>query len=165
VVWLELIVHPVSALVFEGRELGEDVMARPPLDPKSSIIPLRAASRSAVSGMLLALGALAIYFVYLPNGQQNARGVAMVTAVIGSVLLAFAELAGDRRWWISRLPRDLRTWSILAVVAATPIVFTIVPSFARLLAIAAPSSRAWMVALVVAAAAVGWRSIGSRHPT
>ena len=163
VVWLELIVHPVSALVFEGRDSDDDVMARPPLDPKRSIIPLRAASRSAISGALLALGALAIYFVYLPNGQPYARGVAMATAVIGSLLLIFAELGGDRRWWNSRLPRDVRTWSIVALVAATLILFTSVPALARLLAIAAPSWRAWIVATIVAATAVGWRSFGSRH--
>jgi Ca2+-transporting ATPase len=37
VVWLELIVHTVSALVFEGRDSGEDVMGRPPLGPSRSI--------------------------------------------------------------------------------------------------------------------------------
>jgi Ca2+-transporting ATPase len=161
VVWLELIVHPVSALVFEGRDSGQDVMARPPLDPRRSIVPLRAASRSAICGALLALGALGIYFAYLPDGEPYARGVAMAAAVIGSLLLTFAELAGDRRWWISPLPRDARTWSIIALVAATPILFTNVASFARLLELAAPSWRAWIVAIIVAAAAVGWRSIGS----
>jgi len=165
VVWLELIVHPVSALVFEGRDSGEDVMARPPLDPRRAIIPLRAASRSAICGALLALGALGIYFVYLPNGDPFARGVAMATAVIGSLLLTFAELAGDRRWWRFPLPRDTRTWSIIVLVAATPILFTSVPSFSRLLEVAAPSWRGWIVAIVVAVLAVGWRSIGSRPPT
>jgi len=165
VVWLELIVHPVSALVFEGRDSGEDVMARPPLDPRRSIIPLRAASRSAICGALLALGALGIYFVYLPNGEPYARGVAMAIAVIGSLLLTFAELASDRPWWISPLPRDTRTWSIILLVAATPILFTSVPSLARLLEVAAPSWRGWIVAIVVAVVAVGWRSIGSRPPT
>ncbi len=165
VVWLELIVHPVSALVFEGRDSGEDVMARPPLDPRRAIIPLRAASRSAICGALLALGALGIYFSYLANGEPYARGVAMATAVIGSLLLTFAELAGDRRWWRFPLPRDASTWSIILLVAATPILFTSVRSFARSLEVAAPSWRAWIVAIVVAVLAVGWRSIGSRPPT
>jgi P-type Ca2+ transporter type 2C len=161
VVWLELIVHPVSALVFEGRDSAEDMMARPPLDPRRSVVPIPAALRSAACGALLAFGALAVYFVYLPDGEPYARGVAMATAVIGSLLLTFAELAGDRQWWISPLPRDARTWSIIVLVATTPIVFTGVPSFARLFELAAPSWRAWMVAIFVSGAAIGWRSIGS----
>ena len=161
VVWLELIVHPVSALVFEGRDSGEDVMARPPLDPKRSIIRLRAACRSALSGALLAVGAMIIYFTYLSNGESFARGVAMVTVVIGSILLTFAEIAGDQRWRISLLPRDARAWSTILMIAATLILFTCIPPFARLLAITAPSWRAWIGAIAVAAVAVGWRSIGS----
>jgi Ca2+-transporting ATPase len=162
VVWLELIVHPVSALVFEGRDSGDDVMARPPLDPKRAIVPLRAASRSAICGALLAVGALAIYFTYLPNGEPHARGVAMVTSVIGSVLLIFAELAGERRWWNFPLPRDARTWSIVVLVSATAILFTSISSFARLLEITAVSWRAWLAAIVIAFAAVGWRAMGVR---
>jgi Ca2+-transporting ATPase len=165
VVWLELIVHPVSALVFEGRDSGEDVMARPPLSTAHSIIPLGAASRSAMCGLLLAVGALTVYFSYFPNGEPYARGAAMVTAVIGSLLLILAELASDRPWWISPLPRDGRTWSIVVLVAATPILFTSVPSLARLLELAAPSWRAWTIAIVIAAIAVGWRSIGSLPAT
>ncbi len=159
VVWLELIVHPVSALVFEGRASGEDLMARPPIDPARSIISLGAASRSAICGALLALGALGIYIAYLPSGEPNARGVAMATAVIGTVLLTFAELAGDRPWWRSRLPRDVRTWLVILMVAATPILFTSVPSFARLLELATPSWRGWSIAIAAAAIAVGWRSL------
>ena len=86
-------------------------MAQPPLDPKRSIIRLRAACRSALSGALLAVGAMIIYFTYLSNGESFARGVAMVTVVIGSILLTFAEIAGDQRWRISLLPRDARAWS------------------------------------------------------
>ncbi len=162
VVWLELIVHPISALVFEGRDSGEDVMARPPLDPKRSILPLGAALRSAICGALLAAFALGFDFLNLPRGEPYARGVAMATAVIGSLWLVFAELAGDRQWWNSPLPRDIRSWSIIVLVAATPVLFTNVPSFARLLQLDPPSARAWMIAIALAAIAVGWRSLGSR---
>jgi hypothetical protein len=85
----------------------------------------------------------------------------VVTAVIGSLLLVFAELASDRPWWISPLPRDARTWSIVALVAATPILFTTVPSLERVLELGSPSWRAWTMAIAIAVIAVGWRSIGS----
>jgi P-type Ca2+ transporter type 2C len=160
VVWLELIVHTVSALVFEGLDAGEDVMGRPPLDPSRSIVPLGAASRSAICGTLLAIGALAAFVYYLPYGEAHARSSAMVTAVIGSVLLIFAELAGERQWWKTALPRDARFWTVCVAAAATPFLFSCVLLFATPLGLAAPAWRAYAVALAIVGVAVGWRSLG-----
>ena len=82
----------------------------------------------------------------------------MVTAVIGSIVLIFAELAGDRSWWTSPFPRDLRTWSVIVFVAATLCFFTEVPQLSRLFEIQVPGWRIWIVATLVAVAAVGWRA-------
>jgi hypothetical protein len=78
------------------------------------------------------------------------------------MLLIFAELAGERRWRKFPLPRDARTWSIIALVTATAILFPSVLPFARLLEITAVSWRAWLAAIVIAFAAVGWRAMGAR---
>ena len=160
VIWLELIVHPVSALVFEGRDSGEDVMGRPPHDPNRPIASLGAAARSAICGALLATGALAAYVFYLPSGETYARSVAMVSAVIGSILLVIAELAGERRWWKTTLPRDARFWTICLAAAATPLLFSNLPLFAKLLGLASLSWHSWGVAAGISGVAVGWRSIG-----
>ena len=160
VVWLELIVHTVSALVFEGRDSGEDVMGRPPLDPSRSIVPLGAALRSAICGELLAIGALGAFVYYLPYGEPYARSLAMVTAVIGSVLLIFAELAGELPWWKTLIPHDTRFWTVCVAAVATPLLFVSVPLFAMPLGLAAPAWRACAVALAIAGLAVGWRTLG-----
>ncbi|MGA9725027.1 MAG: cation-transporting P-type ATPase, partial [Candidatus Binatus sp.] len=46
-VWLEMIVHPVSALAFEGEPALDDVMRRPPRPPASPIVERPAAIRAA----------------------------------------------------------------------------------------------------------------------
>ena len=160
VVWLELIVHTVSALVFEGRDSGEDVMGRPPLDPSRSIVPLGAAVRSAICGGLLAIGALGAFVYYLPYGEPYARSLAMVTAVIGSVLLIFAELAGELPWWRTLMPHDARFWTLCVAAAATPFLFAYVAPFAAPLGLAVPDWHGRAVALAIAGVAVGWRTLG-----
>ena len=160
VVWLELIVHTVSALVFEGRDSAEDVMGRPPLDPSRSVVPLGAALRSAICGGLLAIGALAAFLYYLPDGEPHARSVAMLTAVLGSVLLIFAELAGDLPWWRTLMPQDARFWTVCVAAAATPFLFAYLAPFAALLGLTVPDRHAWAVALAIAGVAVGWRTLG-----
>jgi P-type Ca2+ transporter type 2C len=160
VVWLELIVHSVSALVFEGRDAGEDVMARPPLDPNRSIVPLGAGSRSAICGALLAIGALGAFAYCLRYGEAYARSLAMLIAIIGSVLLILAEFAGDQPWWKTELPRDVRFWTVCVAAAATPLLFASVPPLASPLGLAALAWRTCAVALAIAGFAVGWRSFG-----
>ena len=160
VVWLELIVHTVSALVFEGRDSGEDVMGRPPLDPSRSIVTLGAAVRSAICGGLLAIGALGAFVYYLPYGEPYARSLAMVTAVIGSVLLIFAELAGELPWWRTLMPHDARFWTLCVAAAATPFLFAYVAPFAAPLGLAVPDWHGRAVALAIAGVAVGWRTLG-----
>ena len=160
VVWLELIVHTVSTFVFEARDPGEDVMGRPPIDPSRSIVPLGAASRSAICGALLAVGALGAFVYYLPLGQRYARSLAMVAAVIGSVLLIFAELAGERQWWKTAVPHDARFWTVCLAAAATPFLFSYVPLFAMPLGLAPLAWPALAVALAIVGVGVGWRSLG-----
>ena len=58
-VWLELIVHPVSALVFQAERATASVMTRPPRDPAGPLLPRAAVARSGASGGLLAVATFA----------------------------------------------------------------------------------------------------------
>src|SRR5262249_29209211 len=53
-VWLELIVHPVSALVFQAEEATSSVMRKPPRAPGAPLLPRGAVARSASTGILIA---------------------------------------------------------------------------------------------------------------
>lgn len=160
VIWLELIVHLVSALVFDGRAPGEDLMGRPPRDPSRAIVPIGAAFRSALCGILLATGAVGAFVFYLEHGEAYARSIAMTSAAIGSILLVFAELAGERKWWRTALPRDARFWTVCTAAIATPWLFTRVAVFAKLLGLESLPLEAWAVALAIVGLSVGWRSPG-----
>lgn len=160
-VWLELIVHPVSALLFEGRMPEQDVMARPPLDPARPILPGRSALVSAASGGMLAAGALGIYVSLLGHGEAYARSAAMVVAIAGSLLLVWAELCGAGSWWSVGLPREARFWIVAAAIALSLPIFMEVRPIAEVLGIDPLNGRHWMAALALALAAVGWRSAGT----
>lgn len=160
VVWLELIVHPVSALVFEGREPVRDVMSQPPLDPMRPILAGRSGFIPAIAGALLASAAIGMFVALLGDGEGSARSAAMVIAVLGSLLLVWAELAGAEPWWKVTLPRDLRFWTIVAAVAASLPILISVPALAQVLSVAPISAATWLKAALLALAAVGWRAPG-----
>jgi Ca2+-transporting ATPase len=161
-VWLEMIVHPVSALAFEGEPALDDVMRRPPRPPQSPIVERSAAIRAALSGALLTVMALALFAIRLREGEIYARSVAMVVAVIGSLFLVWAEYAGTRRWWQVRAPAQRRFWIVIFGVALSLPVFMLVPPIAKLLMIGPIAPADWGIAILGAAVAVGWRAFGVR---
>lgn len=157
-VWLELIVHPVAALVFEAEPAPADVMTRPPRPPHESVLPRRLLLRSVISGAILTAGALALYVLVLPRGLEIARGAALAVVIPGGLALAWAERALYLPWRLVPRPRTARFWIVMLLAAASlPLALLLPPlqlAFAGLPALGA--------ALVIAAGAVAWRAGGVR---
>ncbi len=159
-VWLELIVHPVSALVFDSGRGCAALMSRPPRALAAAVIPLRSGLIAALSGALVACGALMLYHYRLDYGEAYARTIALTTIVAGSIVLTAAELARDRARSASRIPLGLRFWIVSALVAASLPLLISIPSAADLLGIKWVQPRDFVLALLIALAATGWRVAG-----
>ena len=157
-VWLELIVHPVAALVFEAEPAPADLMTRPPRPPTASVLPRRLLARSVISGAIVAAGALALYVIALPRGEDIARGAALAAVILGGLGLAWAERAQDRPGHRVPTPRTARFWIVMGLAAASlPLAFQLPP-----LALAYAGVPALGAALAIAAGAVVWRAGGIR---
>jgi P-type Ca2+ transporter type 2C len=159
-VWLELIVHPVSALAFEGDPGPNDLMRRPPRDPAAPIIPMGAALRSALSGAIITAAGFALFVMRLDAGEPYARGVAIALVIVGSLFLVWAEFAGDRPWQRVPFPRSLRFWMVCAGVAASLPAAMWAPSLAALVHIGPIATGDWAVVAAIAIASVIWRAWG-----
>ena len=162
-VWLEMVVHPVSALAFEGEPGPSDLMKRPPRDPHAPLIGRAQVIRSAFSGALLMVVALAEYATQLDRGEAYARGAAMVVVILGSLFLMWAELAGDRPWWRTPLPARSSFWIVSMLVAASLPIFMALGPIAALLQIAPIAARDWTIAAALAVVPVLWRVAGTRR--
>jgi len=159
-VWLELIVHPVSAIAFEGSSPAHDVMRRPPRPPNAPIVARGPALRAAASGLLVAAVALVMYAMRLVEGEDYARGVAMAVAIAGSITMAFAAFAGRGRWRRISIRSSAKFWLVLAFVALSLPIFMETPSIAKLLLIAQIAPRDWGIAIISGILAGGWSAIG-----
>jgi Ca2+-transporting ATPase len=156
-VWLELVVHPLAALVFEGEASPRDVMRAPPRDPEAPILPRRLALRSAVAGLLLTLGALGLYVVRLGQGVDVARSGALAVLILGSLTLTWAERALDQPWHRVAWPRWPRFWIVTGLILASLPALTLIPQVARTLQLAAVAPLDLLIAAVLAVASVAWR--------
>jgi Ca2+-transporting ATPase len=142
-VWLELIVHPVSALVFEG---GSDpgVMDRAPRRAGEQLLQALPLTRALVCGALITVGALYSYLHGLPGGEAHARSAALVVVVFGGICLAIREHAG---------PLTARGWLVLGLSALSLPLALAIPA----LKLAPLSMGDWALSLALGAAAVAWR--------
>jgi len=160
-VWLELIVHPVSALAFERGEISASYMHEPPRDPNAPLVDRESAFRAAACGLFLAIGTTLVYWYRLPGGENYARAAAMAVAIFGSLMMVWAEYAGSRPWQDIRLPREPRFWLVIGGVLLSLPAFILVRPIASVLMLSSISVRDWAASFAVAAVAVCWRAVGS----
>jgi len=158
-VWLELIVHPVSALAFEDASGDKRAMRLPPRSPDAPVLRLNQALRSALSGVLLAAAALTLYTLRLDHGVAEARAIALAVAWAGSLFLIWAELAGEQAWWRVTLPRSTRFWIVIAVVAVSLPTMMAVPALSAILGIRTIPASGWIIAAIAAFACIAWRTV------
>jgi Ca2+-transporting ATPase len=158
-VWLELIVHPVSALLFQGDAPPADLMTRPPRDPRAPMLRRGSVIRSSLSGALLTLAVLRVYGARVGAGPNVARGLALATLIIGYQMLALVERAGTIHGLTDVFPRSPRFWFVWVAAAASLPILMYLPATAAVMSVEPISPGGWGVALAAASVAVGWRFV------
>jgi P-type Ca2+ transporter type 2C len=158
-VWLELIIHPVSALVFQAERATGSVMSRPPRDPGAPLLPRAATVRSGAAGALLAAVAFAVYWWGLAAvGEFQARALGLVVLLSGYQVLLFAErlsLPGS----VPRIPRTPMFWLVWIASALSLIAILRVPPLAEVFRVTMPTGAQMTAAVILGALSVAWRLI------
>ncbi len=100
-IWLELIVHPTSALVFENDPPHENVMLQPPRKTTSGLLQRSDWIRALTLGGTLAATVMGVYIIVMRGGLslEAARAAALIAMISGQISLVFVERAGERPVW------------------------------------------------------------------
>lgn len=89
IVLLELIVHPISAFAFEN--LNERARSKTHVQEKG-LVPRHSFIEATLSGLLLSLGSMCLFAVYLKQTDVVvARSVAMATVLLGNIFFMLVE--------------------------------------------------------------------------
>lgn len=93
IVLLELIIDPVSSLVFEAEPSEASAMSRPPRPIKEPLFGWRQIVISSLQGLVLLGGVLGIYIWFLSTGasETTARAMGFATLVIGNLVMALVD--------------------------------------------------------------------------
>jgi len=156
-VWLELVVHPVAALVFEIEPAPPDLMTRPPRSPMEPLLPRRLLVRSLITGAVLAVGAFGVFLLRREAGVDAARTAALAAVLAGGLAVAWIERRPDVPWWRSGLPTTRRFWIVTLAVALSLPLALVVPPLGTVLHVAPIAATDIALALGAALLAIAWR--------
>lgn len=93
VVFLELVIDPVSSIVFEAEAEEDGIMARPPRPPDAPLFDAPLLLRGLLQGGVVFLAVLASFQLGLRDlgGEQVARCMAFITLVVGNLGLVLTN--------------------------------------------------------------------------
>jgi len=157
-VWLELIVHPTSSLVFESDPLEEGAMRRPPRPKDAPLLRGPDWTRPLLLGVTLTIAVLGVYIWLLHTdiGVDAARAAAVLAMIAGQLFLVAEERSPERPVWNSTLANNRSLIAIGAATLLSMIAAIYVPPVASLLHFAAPDPWHLGVALAAGILAVAW---------
>jgi Ca2+-transporting ATPase len=158
-VWLELIVHPTSALVYENDPAGaHDLMTEAPRGRASDLLRRKDWIRPILLGVALTIGCLAVYFGDLQSGLsvEVSRGMALATMLVGQMLLVLTERSTRIPVWKQSFTDNRHLIPILVGTLAMMLAMLYIPPLALAFKVAPPTIAHLGEALGVAALCTLW---------
>lgn len=128
IMFLEFVVDPACSFVFEADRGSVDLMRQPPRSPAARLFSRQVIYRSVLHGMLALASAIGVYGLALTMlPQAQARALAFVATVLGSVVLIFLSRGSSTErnappgavfWWITALTLGALTITLYVPVIA-----------------------------------------------
>ena len=129
ILFLQLVIDPACTLVFEAEPEEDDVMRRPPRNPREPLFGMRTLGIGLLEGSSVLLIVLAVYMIALLGWQdeQDAKALCFTTLVLANLGLIFANLTWSRTvmttirspnpalWWV-----QVGTLTFLGLVLYVP---------------------------------------------
>lgn len=155
VVFLELIIDPVCAMVFEAEPGAPNAMQRPPRRRDEALFGPVQLGLALLQGSGVLAGVLGIYLWSLTHyPEPEARGAAFLALVIGNLMLALADAssAGGRLF----APHRKIYWIITAAAGGILTLVLLAPPLAGIFKVAPLHLPLLLLALSVACVSGGW---------
>jgi Ca2+-transporting ATPase len=155
IIWLELIMHPTVALVFEADRGDPEAMQKPPRDPARPVLTGRELATTVATGASIGLAVLGLFYYQLATGSPAAesRSIAITALILSELFLVAIELSRreaaaafkNRFFWITR-----------AATFAVLLLSLYFPPMAQTMQLAPIYFHDWLEALGVALVSTLW---------
>ena len=152
-VWLELIIHPTSALVYQAEPPAGDLMQRPPRDPRAPFLSRGAGLLYAGIGAAITAGALVLYVGSLAFGDavEHARTLTLALFLIAQSILTLQARSTRRRVWGQSLTENRVLLPVIVGAIVSLVILMYVPPLAAATLLEPIHATDWLIAIAVAA--------------
>lgn len=115
VLFLQLVIDPACTLVFEAEPEEDDVMRRPPRNPREPLFGSGTLGVGLLEGACVLLIVLAAYLIALYgwHDEKDARALGFTTLVLANLGLIFANLSWSRTIFSTLRSSNMALWWVL----------------------------------------------------
>lgn len=162
IVFLEMIINPACAIVFEAEAAESNVMQRPPRKIEEHLFGTRNVALSLLHGAGLLVMVAMVFFIGLYSGANSgleegqARALAFTTLVIGNLGLIISSRSLSHRWYALMRQSNPSQWWILSGTLLALTIIMMVPALQRAFRFTALSSTHLSIALLSGMAILFW---------
>jgi len=167
VVFLELVIDPVCAMVFEAEPGSARAMRRPPRRRTEALFGPAQIGLALGQGLGVLAGVLGLYIWAPSQGDDaRARGLAFLALVTGNLVLALADASSSDGRLFARHRRIY--WGITAIAGGALALILYVPALAAVFRVAPATPALTGLALATGLISGGWfgvaRRLAARRP-
>jgi Ca2+-transporting ATPase len=149
IVFLELIIDPVSSIAFEYEQEERQLMSRQPRKVNEKFFGLNRIFGSFFQGLLLLFMVLVVYFIAAREGhtEPEIRAITFAALIIGNVFLILSLLSKTRSFFAVFKEKNYTVLIIISVAVAMLFMTISIPWLASLFNFQFPGYRHFIISL------------------
>jgi Ca2+-transporting ATPase len=134
IVFMELIIDPVSSVAFESEEEEKGIMDRPPRNPSESFFGSKRIFTSMLQGLLLLVMVLIVFFISKKEGhsEDETRAITYSALITGNIFLTLTKISTTRSFLNTLLSKNWQSKIILVVALFFLSLILFIPGISKL---------------------------------
>jgi len=149
IVFMELIIDPISSVAFESEQEELDIMKRPPRPTNKKFFGTRRMAFSFLEGTLLLIVVSVVYFLSIKEGHKEGeiRAIAFSSLIVGNIFLILANLSNTRPFWSVFTEGNYAALSILFSAVILLLIVISIPQLQHLFSFAYPGYSHFIISV------------------
>lgn len=153
IVFMELIIDPVSSVAFESEQDEKGIMERKPRNPNEKFFGLKHVTLSVMQGLLLFAMVLLVYFLSINEGHtdKEIRAITFSSLIIGNIFLILSDLSKTRNFLFVFKEKNWSAILILITAFAMLMAVITIPSLQNIFNFSFPGFSHFIISISAAA--------------